>query len=73
MTIKRFILIGDWLYLEKGPEFISAPRLAVLYGLSREDCILADLTRPSTLLGLPKLPRLYPRYDGKYKLPEHLK
>lgn len=72
VTTKRYIMVGDILYLPTGPEFVSAPYLAYLYGLPRQDCIFVDINRPQTLIGLPKLPKLYPRYDGNYKLPEDM-
>jgi hypothetical protein len=64
---KKYIVIGDWVYSKDGDKhFVSPQRLALLYGLNPDECVLADITRPSTLLGLPELPRLYPRSDGEY-------
>lgn len=45
--------------------FISAHRLAELYGIPMKDCYVEDHTRVNT----NGLIRLHPQYDGNYELP----
>lgn len=74
MKVKRYILIGDWLHNVHGARYyISAPQLSLLYRLERDECIFADIENPRSLLGLPKLPHLYPQINGDYTLPDFMK
>ena len=65
---KRFILCGGNVQsLQDGDlHFVSGHRLLRLYNLRREEVYIADIRRPETFHGLPKLPRLFPRRDGRY-------
>ena len=48
--------------------YISAPRLANLYGVDIKECAVAD-ARYDTFTG-NGLTRLFPRYNGDYTLPD---
>lgn len=50
--------------------YISAAKLANLYGISERDC-LVQMYRAPQLVSVPKnAVHLYPRGDGNYALPE---
>lgn len=56
--------------------WISADRLAYLYGVDIRKCIVVDNRRPSTSMGYRKMPNyveLYPDPSGKYELPKGVK
>ncbi len=56
--------------------YITAEQLCFLYGVSMEDCIVVrpnmylDPSMRGTIDHAVTLPRLGPRWDGKYKLPK---
>ncbi len=47
---------------------ISAHQLICLYGVKREECIIASSTDRIQKMDSSHLTPLYPRYDGNYKL-----
>lgn len=64
----RFILCPGWVTskTDGGSHYISASHLAMLYGLKQGDFYVEQ---GNFKLRSP-LPRLYPRFDGNYTLPE---
>lgn len=74
--IRVFLHPGPVLSKEdRDRHFISAGRLAELYGLRLQDCIVVDWDRPNKILGHRKQEsdvHLYPRRDGIYRLPDKL-
>jgi len=68
--MKKRIVIGDWVYSRNDYDrhYVNANRLCELYGFNPQECILAEMNRPETLLGLHStMPRFTVRYDGDYR------
>ena len=72
--LKKYICYGGYVLSKKDKDmhYISAKRIAELYGVSPRDCLMIDdYNREEKTRGLNVSDRieLYPRYDGNYKLP----
>lgn len=69
---KKWIVVAAkvWSASDNQTHKITAQQLCKLYNVNPEECILVDMERPQTMVGLPNLPRLYPDYSGQYKLPQ---
>ncbi|MBL7141786.1 hypothetical protein ISS21_01675 [Patescibacteria group bacterium] len=69
---KRYICFGGRVISrhDRDIHFVSAYRVAELYGLNPNECYFANEEEPATYYGLPKdLPKFFPRGDGNYKKP----
>lgn len=71
-VVKKYILFGGMVRSRNDAQehYISARRLAVLYNLRVEDCILVEMEDQHKLQGVDqtKYVCLHPRFDGKYEL-----
>jgi len=69
--VKKYVLHPGYVISKTdGDEhWISASRLADLYGVGIGECFIDDPNRPQQLRGLPPdVVHLHPRYDGDYSL-----
>lgn len=66
----KVILVGDFIVSKHDGEqhFVSGERLAQLYGYRPGEYIVADARNPESYKAYPNLPRLYPRWDGNYRI-----
>lgn len=67
----RYILHPGWVesWNDGDRHYIDAPKLARLYGVPWNQCIVHDPMRPETragFVGLPTDKHLWPRKDGRY-------
>ena len=70
IKMKKRIVIGNWVHNRdfSNRRYVNARRLCELYGFNPKECILAEMNRLETLLGLDSImPRYTVRYDGDYK------
>ena len=66
----RYVLCPGWVKSKSDGDlhYITAPRLAQLYGVRVNDCAVWDSEKPQPG-GRPEGIYLYPDYHGDYRLP----